>query len=175
MESILAALIVIMLILFTALTGAYNFMSSQDTLQGTWQEMQDRVNERARTDLTPIDTQIQSSGAVVELTLRNDGDARLADFDQWDLIFQYYEELGGHYVYWLSYNAGEPVTNEWTVAGIYQDATSSDPEVFEPGILNSGEEIVLRARVSPSVGTGTTNLAALSTANGVNASTIFTR
>jgi archaellum component FlaF (FlaF/FlaG flagellin family) len=185
METVLTALVIIAIIVFAVLTLTEAFLSAQDTVRASWQELERRWGEQARTDLSPVGTQIKSDGAVVELTLRNDGDTKLADFDQWDVIVQYYEvEIEDddppvyqyHYhIYWLPYVESEPVTNEWKVVGIYLDAAGAVPETYEPGILNPGEEILLRLRVSPPVGPDTANLVALSTSNGVGATTIFAR
>jgi len=61
------------------------------------------------------------------------------------------------------------------VVGLYQDAATAEREHFEPGILNPGEEIVVRLRALPPVGPNTTNRAAISPANGVGTSILFTR
>jgi hypothetical protein len=46
-------------------------------------------------------------------------------------------------------------------------------ELFEPGILNPGEVVLLRLKLSPQPGDGTTNLVSISTFNGVNTSAQF--
>jgi len=74
----------------------------------------------------------------------------------------------------LTYTDGTLSNNEWTVEGIYLDAGTSDPEVFDSGIFNPDEEIVIQMKVDPAVGTGTTNLATISTPNGVSTSAVFT-
>lgn len=175
METVLAALIVVTFFLFAVLTFSHTYLSGQDSLQIAWREMEDRLGERNRTNLTPVSSTTQSNGSVIELTFQNDGDTKLADFDQWDVVAQYYQASGSYQIIWLPYVAGEPANNEWTVAGIYLDAASLQAEVFEPDILNPGEEMVVRIRVSPPVGLGTTNLAAVATSNGVGVTTLFTR
>jgi hypothetical protein len=64
---------------------------------------------------------------------------------------------------------------EWTVSGIYVDANTLTPEVFEPGILNPDEEMVIQARVAPSVAMTTTNMITINTLNGITASSHFIR
>lgn len=66
------------------------------------------------------------------------------------------------------------VINGWTVEGIYLDAGGSVVEVFEPGIFNPDEEMVIQVKIDPAVGGGTTNMVTLSTPNGVSASAAFT-
>lgn len=175
METILTAFIVITLILFAALTIFTGYLTAQDTLRAAWQEMEDRLAAQRRTDLTPLLAETQSSGAVIELTLRNEGDTRLTDFDAWDVMTQYYTAPGDYQILWFRYVEDEPASGEWCVIGIYLDAATATPEMYEPGILNPGEEMLLRLRVVPPVGPNTTNLAVISTDTGVTMSMMFTR
>lgn len=175
METVLTAFIVLTIVLFAVLTLFQGALTAQDTIQASWQEMEARLGERARTDLTPISAETKSSGSVVEVTVRNDGDTKLADFDQWDVVVHYYTASSNYHITWLPYVDAEPSQGEWTVAGIYLDAAAAVSEMYEPDILNPGEEALVRIRVSPPVGPNTTNLAAFATANGVTASTFFTR
>ncbi|MCA9874876.1 MAG: hypothetical protein KC441_14495 [Anaerolineales bacterium] len=175
METILTAFIVLALILFATLTIFSGYLNAQDTLRVSWQEMQTRLNDQLHTDLSPVRAETRSSGAVIELTLRNDGDTRLTDFDSWDVVLEYYTPPGDYEIDWYTYMDGEPAAGEWSVAGLYQDAATAEGEVFEPGILNPGEELVIRLRVLPPVGPNTTNMATISAANGVGTSILFTR
>ena len=175
MENVIVAVVVITLILLTAMTVFQSSLSAQDAIATAWQEMEERAGDRARTDLTPITATIKSAGSLVEITLRNDGDTKLADFDRWDVIFQYYTDLPGYETDWYPYVNSMPGNNQWTVAGIYVDAESAVPEVYEIGILNPEEEIVVQIQVWPVVGANTTNMVTVGTSNGVRTSTVITR
>lgn len=175
METVLTAFIVITLLLFIGLTLFQGFLEAQDDMQVSWQEMEDRLEQRSRTTLTPLNAESKSSGSVIELTLRNDGTTKLADFAEWDVIVQHYSASSAYYVDWMPYVEYEPTGSEWTVVGIYMDTAVSQPEVFDPGILNPGEEILLRIRVMPPVGPSTINLATISTNNGIAVPMVFTR
>lgn len=175
METVLTAFIILILILFAGMTLFQGYMEAQDTLRAAWQEMEDRLSAQAHTDLTPISAVTKSAGAVVEIVLRNDGDTRLVEFEAWDVIVQYYTASSSYNVAWLDYVAGSPGTAEWSVLGIYMDAAAAQPEVFEPGILNGGEELVLQLRLVPPVGPNSVNLATVATDNGTVTSTTFTR
>jgi hypothetical protein len=48
-------------------------------------------------------------------------------------------------------------------------------EAFEPGILNPDEEMVIQARVLPSVAMTTTNRITINTLNGISDSSHFIR
>ncbi|MBK9050786.1 MAG: hypothetical protein IPL78_07705 [Chloroflexi bacterium] len=100
--------IIIALILFAVLTTFHGYLEAQETLRVGWQEVQIRMREQMHTDLTPLIATSQSSGSVVELTLRNDGDTRLMDFHTWDVIVQYYTAPGSYRVEWITPITGEP-------------------------------------------------------------------
>ena len=46
-------------------------------------------------------------------------------------------------------------------------------EIFEPGILNPGEEMVIEAKVNPVIGLSTSNMVVTSTPSGIPASINF--
>jgi len=171
METVIPALIVITLLLLAAFMISEQALSAQESVAMSWLEMQERVEERARTDISPVGTETSYDGSTVEVTLRNDGDTKLANFEQWDVIVQYDSTGNGDYdiVEWLSYPEGaevgdEPLDNEWRVSEILPDA-------FDPDILNPEEEMVIKLRVSPPI--TPTGRAIFATPNGVTASTIF--
>lgn len=173
MESVLTAVIIITLLLFAVLTLSEAFLNAQETIHVSWQEMESRVSDQGKTVLLPLDAQILSTGEVVEVTLSNSGAVRLADFDRWDAIIQYYDVSGAYHVNWLNYlESGEPVTNQWTVKGIYWDAQAGSPEIYEQGVFNPDEQVVLRMRVSPAMDEDTTAMITFSAENGVGVSAL---
>lgn len=175
MESALVSLILMTALLFSVLTLADNYFTTQDTLRAAHTRMEMQRQERAETALGHVQTEVISSGSILEITIRNEGTSKLVDFDQWDLIIQYYNEAGLYAVQWLPYVASVPPdNNEWAVAGLYQTAASLTTEVYEPGILNPGEEMVLQAKLLPPIGSDTTNMATIATANGYRLTVLFT-
>lgn len=176
MESALATIILVIVLLFGVLTLADTYFTTQDTLLAATQAMNARNQEQARTELSLIAAATKNSGANVELTFKNTGNTKLADFEQWDLIVQYYTVQDSYLMKWVAYApTPSPGDNAWGVAGIYLTAATLTPEIFEPGILNPGEELVVRIKLLPVIGPKTTNLAALAVANGVTQSAIFVR
>lgn len=176
MESALASILLITLLLFGVLTLSDTYLTTQHVLLAATQAMTARTQEQTHTALTLIGAATKNSGANLELTLRNTGSTKVADFEQWDLVVQYYTVQGTYVVKWLPYvESANPGDNKWGVAGIYLTAATLTPEVYDPGIFNPGEEIVVRLKLFPVVGVKTTNLVALATANGVNQTVIFTR
>ena len=175
MESVIAALVSVALILFATLTVSQGTLSTTSALSDSWKTMEQRSGEIARTEILVSSVSVLLSGARVDATVANDGSVHLSDFDEWDVVLQYYDAAGGYYIRRMSYTSnGSPGGNEWTVEGIYLDAGTSTPEVYEPDIFNPSEELVMTMSPSPSVGSGTANQLVAGTPNGVTSSIIFT-
>ena len=173
METLFTAIVAIALILMAGLTVSQGALSSVDAVGVSWREMTAVAGERGRTELSLIGTATESSGAIAKVALENEGSAKLDSFDRWDVMIQYYDSSGDYHIRRLPYTSdADPGANQWTVQGIYLNATT-DPELFEPDILNPGEEVVLKARLSPSV-VVTQTMMVVATANGISATAIFT-
>ena len=172
METIIPAAIIIGLLLLAMLTMTEQALFAQEMAGESWREMQERKGERNRTALS-ASAEITLTGQAVDVTIRNDGDTKLADFDQWDVILQYTDIYTTPHAEWYPYGSGGNEWNEWTEK-IYLDASKDTDEVFDPGIFNPGEEMVITVYVSPTVGSSTTNTVTVATPNGITASTVFT-
>ena len=172
METAIVSLICIALIVFGGMTMSQGFVNSVDASTVGLEEVGQRNEEIMRTKLSPLTTS-QPSANRVDVTLENIGQTKLANFDKWDVIVQYYDSGGSYHVKWLPYTEETLGDNEWQKVGIYLDAAAETPEVFEPGVLNYEEEIKIRAQLNPAVGAGTTNLVVVSTPNGIPASISF--
>ena len=175
MESLITVILVVTLILFAGLNIFQETLEAQDVLTTTWQEMEEISGDRARTVLTPISSTIKNSGATLEVVLKNEGSIKLTDFDRWDIFLQYYTDSASYEIDWYPYVSAFPANNPWTNAGIYVDANTAQPEIYEPGILNPGEEMVVQLQLMPTIGMTTTNMLTVSTEFGIQASTIITR
>ncbi len=174
METVLASIILITIFFFGVMTISDTYFSVQDTILVATQAREARNEARTRTALAVVGIETKSAGTIIEITLRNGGTTKLADFDQWDLVVQYYTAAGVYVTDWFPYVASPaPDDNQWTVTGIYSSAAGAIAEVYEPGILNPGEEMVIQVKVSPAVGADTTNLATIAVSNGVSLSAIF--
>ncbi len=172
METAIVSLVCIALIVFGGMTMSRGFISSVDSTAMALDRMGQRDEKIMRTELTPTYESTASGRTILNVYLTNSGQTKLTDFSKWDVIIQYYDSAGIYHVTWLPYTAGVLANNQWRNNGIYWNG---NPEAFEPDILNPGEEIRIRAQLSPAVGTPTTNLVVVSTPNGVPASTAFTR
>jgi hypothetical protein len=175
METAIVSLVCIALIVFGGMTMSRGFMTSVDSTAQALESMGQRSEKIMRTELTPTYAATQTSGTYLNVYLTNNGQTKVADFSKWDIIVQYYDGSGGYHVTWLPYTSGPLADNQWINNGIYLTGSQGgQAEVFDPGILNPGEEIRIRARLSPAVGNGTTDLVTISTPNGVPASIAFT-
>jgi len=170
METAIVSLICIALIVFGGMTMSQGFLTSVDSTTAGLEEMSDRDENIMRTELSTVDATL-TSATNLQVTLENSGQTKLASFDKWDVIVQYYADGGAYQVRWLPYTEGELGVNEWNCEGIYLGGAA---EAFEPGIVNPGEEVVIEAYLVPPVGDNTTNLAVVSTPNGIPASISFT-
>lgn len=166
MESTLVALVTVAVLSVGAVVIGGASYSAVDKLGVSWKTMEGIAGEQARTLLSVTTTSVDAPGTTVLLTVKNNGQARVADFSRMDLIVQYYDTLGTYHIAWLPYTASEPANNQWTIATIL-------PDQFEPGILNSGEEMTIKIRLLPPVGQNTTNWVTISTANGISLSSYF--
>lgn len=172
METVIVSIVCIALIILGGMSMSQGFLASVDRTANGWQLLGKQAVDIARTSLSPLSANMASAN-ILEVKLRNEGQTKLADFDKWDFIVQYYDFNSAYYVKWLPYTESALEDNEWKKEGIYLDAEGSIPEVFEPEILNPGEEIVLQARLNPVPGAGTTGLVVVATPNGVSAELPF--
>ncbi len=169
------SIICIALIVVGGMTMSQGFLSSAESTGLGVAAIGVRDGEIMRTELTPLTADVGQGGQTLEVALRNSGQVKLARFSKWDVIVEYYGQGGAYRVAWLPYVDGTPGNNEWTVNGIYLSAENLTAEVFEPGILSPGEEMVIDAQLSPSVKNNTSGDVVISTPNGVPASISFTR
>ena len=172
METLFASLISVALILFGALSLSQSALSCVDAVSVSWREMKAVAGERGRTELTLLDTASEESGAIAKVTLENQGSVKLTSFPRWDVMIEYYDSSGNYYIRWLPYtSSADPGENQWTVQGVYLNSPT-DPEIFEPGILNPGEEVVITARITPTV-VVTKTMMVVATPNGITAAAVF--
>ncbi len=172
MSNVVVTLFVVALLLVAVMTWSQASFGSMDSGAESWKEMADTATEVSRTDIEVTDAHEQ--GEFVEVCVRNCGEVHLAEFDAWDVITHHYDGSGAYHINRLTYTeSSNPPDQHWTVAGIYTDDTLGQNEVFEPGILNPGEVMLVRLKLSPGAGSGTTNWVIVSTNNGVAASAQF--
>ncbi|RLI32791.1 hypothetical protein DRO66_10975 [Candidatus Bathyarchaeota archaeon] len=169
METAIVSLICIALVVFGGMTMSQGFLTSVDTSTAGLEEIGQRDETIMRTELSSVSAS-QPAADTLEVTLENSGQTKLADFDKWDVIVQYYDGTGTYYSKWLPYTEGTLGDNEWELVWIRLNGAA---EIFEPNVLNPEEEIMIRAQLNPSAGAGTTNMVVVATPSGITASTYF--
>jgi hypothetical protein len=145
------------------------FLTSVDASSTGLEEIGQRDETIMRTELSSVNAS-QPSANTLEVILENSGQTKIADFDKWDVIVQYYDSTGTYYTKWLPYTEETLDDNKWEVVWIQ---LNGEPEAFEPNVLNTTEQIKIRAQLSPPVGDGTTNMVVVGTPNGIPASSYF--
>jgi hypothetical protein len=130
------------------MTLSQGILTSADAAALSAQQLSVREGEIMRTELTGVSATLPAADTL-QTVIENSGQTKLAMFDKWDCIVQYYDAEDNYYVNWLPYNAGTPGDNEWQKTGLY---FNGQPEVFEPGILNPQEQLGLEAILDPAAG-----------------------
>jgi hypothetical protein len=161
MEQTIPALLIaaILIIAGAIIAGVTN--SSVRTVNDSWREMEVISEERLGTDLTVVSTQVSGDNLEVTMTVLNEGRTPLDDLDHMDLIITYDGSDSQRYNTWLAYTE-ETVqpSNTWKLVSISNDS-------HNPGIVDSGEEVTLLARVSPAVAAGPGRWIVFATETGV--------
>ena len=173
MSIALASLTAIALVLITVGTLAQSAIKSVSMLSDSLTQREATSSEINRTQIQVVKTATDTP-AMVDITVKNIGQVPLLEFASWDVIIEYYEADDTYHQLWLSYTtSSSPGDNQWTVTGLYLDASAGDPEVFQPNILDPEEELIIRAKLAPAAGGSTGNRVVISSPNGVSASSPF--
>jgi len=160
-----ALMLAAIMMLATVLMARGGFLGA-DAIGMSLRESETRYAEQNRTGLTVTGTSIDATGANLTITVRNDGQTPIADYAGMDLVLQYFDENTVRYDTWVPYTNGALASNTWTQGNFQND-------VFEPGILNTGESMDLTVRVNPVVGAASVNWAVVGTDRGVTVQTYF--
>jgi flagellar protein FlaF len=164
MENALTGIIIIGVMILAIMGLSQGTLAAQAGIADAIRQMQTRLADQARTDVQAVSASTSVLGDTVYITVKNTGSTKLADFEHWDVILTYPDSLAETQFEWHTIQSKQ----------IYRAAESGQPEIIDPGILNPGEEMVIFTNVVFGVGLGTTNVATVSTPNGITASTIFT-
>jgi archaellum component FlaF (FlaF/FlaG flagellin family) len=165
MENLFVALVSIAMLLMGTVTVAATSFQSLDKLTYAWKDGESLARDIRDTNINAVSSNTTSDGAQVVLSIKNEGNTALSNFGKWDVIIVY--QSGS--VQWIPYTTATP---GWTVDGIYLNGKA---EIYEPNIFNPMETMKVRVKLSPAASAGDTNLATISTPNGVSAQMTFGR
>jgi len=161
METLLITLVSMALIIFSTVTMTVSIFQSANRMADSWKMMEKQSGIIRRTEITTLPPQDYQGGAI-DLTVQNAGQIDLAEFSRWDVIFQYQSGIACYVTYAAAYPPGG---NQWAVKGIY--FSEGVPEVFQPNILNPGENMVVSVNLNPGIGEGEAGRVTISTPGGV--------
>ncbi len=172
METAIISIVCIALLVFGGMTMSQGFMTSVDASATGLNEIGELTEAAMRTSLTPVETNLTflPGADSLEIILENTGQTKMANFDKWDVIVQYYDDTNGYHIEWLPFSPSGGTTNQW---GVQQITLNGAPEVYEPDVLNPGEQVILYTLLDPSVSSNATNMVVISTPSGVTCSTYF--
>ena len=170
MATAIVSIICIAMIVVGGMTLSQGILTSADSAALSVEEIALREGEITRTNLDAVRSAHLSWADLLKVTVENSGQTKLASFDKWDLIVNYYDGSGVYHTVWLPYTTGALGDNEWQKARI---GLNGPVEFFEPNILNPGEELVILARLNPLPGDATTGDITVGTPNGVYDSISF--
>ena len=146
-------------------------------------EIRQAVAAQEARSLPQIDTKINTppqrislqASSTIELTLINKGNTSIGDFSNWDVIAEIQQATTTSITYMTYTTSTSPGANEWTLLGIYNNASSTPrfTETFGRGVLDPGESMVALLNPSPSVVRGTYDRVTFVTPTGVTAKVIF--
>ncbi len=162
MTTAVVCIICIAMIVVGGMTLSQGVLTSADTAALSAQQLSIREGNMMRTRLTGISASLPAANTL-NAVIENSGQTRLASFDKWDCIVQYYDAADNYYVNWLPYHAGALGNNQWQKTGLN---FRGQPESFEPEILNHGEQMDVRAILNPAPGYRAINVT-LATPNGI--------
>jgi hypothetical protein len=116
-----------------------------------------------------------SSSTDVDIVIENRGKLKYAEpqMDGWEVIVRYQDGGGVERIEYLTH-APSIATGSWVVQQIYLDYGGATNEVYEPDILNSQEEMVIRGRLTNAPGAATTAMVTVVSPEGVRSTVLFT-
>jgi hypothetical protein len=163
MENLFVTIVCIALIIIGGVSYATSALNSVDKLAVSWKLAEACAQETRETGVQAISSETHDNGSSIDVSLQNVGNQSLYNYDKWDVIVRY--QGGG--ATWVPHTEATP---GWSISGIYYNG---NPEIYEPNIFNPMETMTINIRLSPGVSENTTNLATISTYNGIYSQITF--
>lgn len=115
-------------------------------------------------------TVTDAENGYVQLAIENTGTEKIWDFEKFDLIITYQiDSAPWNNTESMTYSGGcspDPASKNWCKQSITDD-------IIDPNILNNGETLVARAKVSQAIDSGLV-ISTVSTSNGIVADRTYT-
>lgn len=167
--SIIAAMISVATILLASYVCSKGGFYMADELTNSVVEMQENKNELLKTEIEITNISTDTVNRTIQVSLQNKGSTKIGDFTYMDVIVTYQNESGARKTVWIPYQEGEiPSNNAWIKMNIV-------PDLINPGVFDSGEEMKLQVRLDASdpIRNSSLNWLLVATPNGIKASRYF--
>jgi len=169
MDTILVAVIILVLIIMSTLLITVTVFQSANNLGDAWKDMESQSISISDTEISALFNGAYTGGEI-DVAVQNEGRTNLYDYPSWDVIIQYQSGDAFHLSYVEAYPPG---SGEWAKEGIFM--AGSSPEVFNPSILDPGEYMTVAINPEMEIGIGETARIVISTPNGVTSPCFVTR
>ena len=167
MESVLTTLFTAIIVIISMVTMVVSSLNSANKISDSFRAIEERISSERGTSIEVEDAHL--IGENVYMSIKNDGNYNLSQYDKWTVLVEGQDRVT-HYV---QYTAGtSPGENEWGVQGIF--LPNGNPEVFDPGILNPWETMILVFNVPSIFQSGFAARPIISTPNGVTCQCLIT-
>src|SRR4029079_3646408 len=107
------ALVIAAILMLSTVLIARGGFTGADAIGQSLRTSEVRYGQQNRTGLSVTSTAIDSAGANITITVRNDGQTPVANFAAMDVVVQYFGETGTRYDTWIPYTSGALASNTW--------------------------------------------------------------
>jgi hypothetical protein len=169
MSNAIVSIILVALMVIAGMSFSKTAINAFDEMCTSWQAAEETRLEAVRSGMSIV--KATALAGTFNLFLKNTGQSPILNYEDWDIIAQYYDAEGNYYIKHLTYVKDiSEGSDQWYCGTIYTDEKLSTTEVFQPGIIDPGEVISLQLDVFPVAGTGTLGWVIISTGNGFTTS-----
>jgi hypothetical protein len=169
MDTILVSVVSLALIIISTLTMTFTTFQSTAKLADAWKELQKQSDAILQTNIRLVMPENYRGGQFT-ISVVNDGNANLSDYEDWDALVQYESGASAYLTYTETY---PPAAGQWTMTNItMQNGTA---EAFDPHILNPGEQMAVTINPSTDIADGQSARVIVSTPNGRTSQGFVTR
>ena len=144
-------------------------LAGAEALRASWSEAETLSNSSVKV------VSASSAATDVDIVIENAGKLKYAEPEMagWEVIVRYEDGGGVERTEYLTF-ADSIATGAWVVQQLYLDYNGAATEIYELGILNSQEEMVIRGRLTNSPGVSTTGMVTIVSPEGGRSTALFT-
>jgi archaellum component FlaF (FlaF/FlaG flagellin family) len=167
MESVLTTLFTAIIVIISMVTMVVSSLNSANMVSDSFRDIEERISAERGTSIDITEAEVIEEQVFISVT--NDGNYKLGQFDKWTVLLEAQNGVT-HYVQHVE--GTFPGDGEWAVQEIV--LPNGSPEVFDPGILNPWETMVLVLNVPAIFQAGFAARPIITTPNGVTCQCLIT-